>query len=63
VQTRRLAMSFDASTRSITRTAAEKFPCKVTCISAFFVENPQKQADAELLKDSDFRLLSSNSLS
>jgi len=32
VQTRRLAASFDASTRSVTRTGAEIFPCKVTCV-------------------------------
>jgi len=32
VQTRRLAASFDASTRSVARTGAEIFPRKATCI-------------------------------
>jgi len=32
VQSRRLAVSFDASTRSVTRTGAEIFPHKVTCV-------------------------------
>jgi len=39
VQTRRLAASFDASTRSVALTGAEKFPRKVTCVSAFCFEN------------------------
>jgi len=32
VQTRTLAVSFDTSTRSVTRTGAEIFPCKATCV-------------------------------
>jgi len=32
VQTRRLAASFDASTRSVTQTGAEIFPRKATCV-------------------------------
>ena len=36
VQTRRLAASFDASTRSVTRTGAEKFPFKAMCVPVFF---------------------------
>jgi len=36
VQTR-LAMSFDTSTRSVTRTQAEIFPRKSTCVLVFFL--------------------------
>jgi len=32
VQTRRLATSFDASTRSVTQAGAEIFPCTATCV-------------------------------
>jgi len=32
VQTRRLAESFDASTRSVTRTGVEIFPHKAMCV-------------------------------
>jgi len=32
VQTRRLAVSFDASTRSVTQTGAEILPRKDTCV-------------------------------
>ena len=38
VQTTRLAASFDASTRSVTRTRAEIFQRKATCESAVFCE-------------------------
>jgi len=37
VQTKRLAASFDTSTRSVTRTGAEKFPRKATCDPAVFL--------------------------
>jgi len=37
VQTTRLAASFDTSTRSVTRTRAEIFPCKATCDPAVFL--------------------------
>jgi len=33
VQTRTLAVYFYSSTRSVTRTGAEKFPCKATRVS------------------------------
>ena len=36
VQTRRLAAFFDASTRSVTRTGADKFLCKATCVLVLF---------------------------
>jgi len=49
VQTRRLAVSFDTSTRSVTHTGAEKFPCKATCVSAFFIQKSPKQPDAKVL--------------
>jgi len=49
VQTRRLAASFDTATRSIALTKREKFPCKATCVSVFFFENPQKRPDAQVL--------------
>jgi len=32
MHTRRLAMSFDASTRSVTQTGADIFPREATCI-------------------------------
>jgi len=38
VQTRRLAASFDTSTRSVTRTGAEVFPRKATCDPAVFLQ-------------------------
>jgi len=41
VHTRRLATSFDASTRSVILTGAEKFPHKATCVSAFFWKSPK----------------------
>ena len=41
VQTRRLAASFDASTRSIALTDREKFPRKATCVSVFFSKIPK----------------------
>ena len=44
VQTRRLATSFDISTRSVTRTRAEKFPRKATCVSVFFSQKCPKAA-------------------
>jgi len=37
VQTRRLAASFDTSTRSVIHTGAEIFPCKATCDPAVFL--------------------------
>jgi len=50
VETTRLAASFDASTRSVTRTGAAIFPRKATCI-VFFSENPRKQPDAKELRE------------
>jgi len=38
VQTTRLVASFDTSTRSVTHTGAEIFPCKATCDPAVFCE-------------------------
>jgi len=49
VQTRRLAASFEASTRSVTCTGTKKFPRKATCVSALFFENPPKRSDANVL--------------
>jgi len=41
VQTRRLATSFDTSTRSVELTGPEKFLHETTCISVFFWKSPQ----------------------
>jgi len=50
VQTRRLAASFDASTRSITRTGAEDIPVQSHVhLGVFFPEYPRKQPDAKEL--------------
>jgi len=45
VQTRRLAASFDASTRSVTRTGAEIFPGKPRAFGRFFSDQGQTIAD------------------
>ena len=50
VQTRRLPVSFDASTRTVTQTGVEIFPHKAMCVWAgFFLENPRKQPDTKEL--------------
>jgi len=49
VQTRRLAASFETFTGSVEHTRPEKFPCKSTCVLAFFFKNPRKQPDAKVL--------------
>jgi len=48
VQTKRLAASFDTSTRPVTHTEAEIFLRKAMCLGVFFL-NPQKQPDAKVL--------------
>ena len=50
VQTRRLAVSFDASTRSVTRTGVEIFPHKATCIYVFFFGKSPKAAGRQRVK-------------
>jgi len=39
VETTRLAVSFDTSTRSVTRTGAEIFPRKATCDPTIFLRS------------------------
>ena len=57
VQVRRLATSFDASTRFVTRTS-EIFLRKATCVEAlFFFENPRKQPDAKVLRTCSYLML------
>jgi len=43
-------VSFDISTRSVTRAIAEIFSRKAMCFSAFFFENSQKEPDAKVLR-------------
>ena len=51
VQSRRLATSFETFTGSVEHTRPEKFPCKATCVQAFFFfENPWSLADAKVLR-------------
>ena len=49
--TRRLAASFDASTRSVALTNREKFPRRAMCVlMLYFFENPQKRPGAKVLQ-------------
>ena len=50
VETRRLAASLDALSRSVALTEREKFPHKATCVSVFFSENPQKMLGVKVLR-------------
>jgi len=50
VQTKRLAASFDALTRSLTHTATEIFPRKATCVQAFFLRKSSKAAGRQSVK-------------
>ena len=50
VPTRRLVASFDASTRSVTRTGVEIFPRKATCFYAFFFRKSLKAAGCQRVK-------------
>ena len=44
-------MSFETFTWSVEYTGPEKFPCKATCVLAFFFENPRILADAKVLNE------------
>jgi len=44
-------VSFETFTGSVDHTGPEKFPCKATCVYAFFSsENPRKQPDTKEFK-------------
>jgi len=43
-------VSFDASTRSVTRTGVEKFLRKATCVSVFFFSKILESARVPVLK-------------
>jgi len=51
VQTRRLAVSFDASTRSVALTEQEKFPRKAMCVSVFFFQKSPKAAGRQSVNE------------
>ena len=50
VQTTRLAAPFDTSTRSVTRTRAEKLPYKATCDLAVFLRTAWINPDVKMFK-------------
>jgi len=51
VQTTRLAVSFDTSTRSVTHTGVEIFPCKATCDPAVFLRTAYINPDVKVLNN------------
>jgi len=50
VQTRRLAASFDTSTKSVALVGPEKFPRKATCVVVFFFQKSPKAAGRQSVK-------------
>ena len=50
VHSRRLAASFDTSTRSVICTGAEIFPCKATCVSVYFFQKSPFSAGCQSVK-------------
>jgi len=51
VQTRRLAVSFEAFTGSVALTGLEEFPRKTTCVSVFFSRKPLKATRHQSVKN------------